>query len=94
MTAASRCPVCSADCTSCGTPGAEPGISIRSATSGPVALYEVQRDGRLVRMKLNASDAARLGGVLVGEQRDEPQRKARSTANKARRAANKSPAKD
>ncbi|MFI9465752.1 hypothetical protein [Streptomyces xiamenensis] len=91
MTAANRCPVCSAECFSCGTPGTGPGITIRPAAAGPVALYEVQRDGRALRMKLNAADAARLGGVLVGAPPEEPKAKARPAANKARRASNKNP---
>ncbi|MCK1813259.1 hypothetical protein MTQ13_03050 [Streptomyces sp. XM4011] len=89
MTASNRCPVCSAECSSCGTPGTGPGVAIRPATSGPVAVYEVQRDGRTVRMKLNAADAARLGATPVGGETDEPQGKVRPAANKARRAPNK-----
>ncbi|MFB7900033.1 hypothetical protein ACFC1B_27325 [Streptomyces xiamenensis] len=89
MTAANRCPVCSAECSSCGTPGTDPGITIRPATSGPVAVYEVQRNGRTVRMKLNAADAARLGATPVDGETHGPQGKSRPAANKARRAPNK-----
>ncbi|WP_077057370.1 hypothetical protein [Streptomyces sp. MP131-18] len=64
---------------------------------GPLQLYEVQVDGYTTRMRLNAADAERLGGVPVNVPEPvpmdaAPKRKQRTVANKAQQPANKATA--
>lgn len=64
---------------------------------GPLQLYEAQVNGYATRMRLNAADAERLGGVPVEapetrafpEDRVEPPAKKRAARNKSRSASNK-----
>lgn len=72
------------------------GFVLKEATVGPLQLYEVQFNGYTARMRLNQSDAERMGGVPVtasleadNEQPPPAAKKGAATRNKARASTNK-----
>jgi len=102
---AGRCPICGARNANCGGPTNHVPIDIptqlrqEDGVSGPLRIYHVNVAGRRVLLRLNQTEAQRLGGApATGQESDAStapnnpaEEKTRQPPNKARTPHNKTP---